>query len=254
MNSASTAAHLRLTSSQRIVELARPWVLLALYVAAASPGWWWLAGPLAVAVCLAAFVQMHDAMHNALELPKAANDRLLTLSGLLLLKSGHALQVTHLRHHARCLSPDDPEGAPATWSFARVLWQGPYHILMLRRESLRMAPHTHRIQLLETGLTLLLLAGFVALYVRTGSAVGLVYWAVAFAMSATLPIWAAYIPHHLAAEHPAARAASAVAQVWTPVVASFAFHHVHHQYPRVPTALLPRAAAELPPPPAGHGH
>ncbi|KAA9338477.1 hypothetical protein F0P96_06490 [Hymenobacter busanensis] len=253
MNPTAASAHLRLTPRQRIVELARPWALLAFYIGAAAAGWWWLAVPLAVAVCLATFVQMHDAMHNALGFSKPANARLLTLSGLLLLKSGHALQVTHLRHHARCLTPDDPEGAPATWSFGRVLWQGPYHILMLRRESLRMAPHTRRIQLLETSLTLVLLAAFVALYLATGSLIGLVYWAVAFVMSATLPIWAAYVPHHLAEEHPAARAASAVAQIWTPVVSSFAFHHVHHHYPRVPTALLPRAAAELPPPPP-HNH
>jgi beta-carotene hydroxylase len=249
----AAAAHLRLTPRQRVLELARPWFLFGLYVAAAVAGLWWLAVPLAVAVCLATFVQMHDAMHNALGLSKKANARLLTLSGLLLLKSGHGLQVTHLRHHARCLTPDDPEGAPATWRFAEVLWRGPYHILMLRRESLRMAPHTRRIQLTETALTLLLLAGFVGLYGWLGTPVGLVYWAVAFVMSATLPIWAAYVPHHLAATNPAARAASATAQIWTPVVSSFAFHHVHHHYPRVPTALLPRAAAELPPPPE-HAH
>ncbi|WP_165822223.1 fatty acid desaturase [Hymenobacter edaphi] len=250
MNPSAASAHLRLSARQRVLELLRPWLLLLGYAAAALAGLWWLAVPLAVAVCLAAFVQMHDAMHHALGLPKPANARVLTLSGLLLLKSGHGMQVTHLRHHARCLHPDDPEGAPATWRFGRVLWQGPYHILMLRRESLRLAPHTRRIQLLETALTLALLAGFALLYFGLGSAVGLVYWAVAFGMSATLPIWAAYIPHHLAARHPAVRTASAVAQLWTPVVSSFAFHHLHHHYPRVPTALLPRAAAELPPPPA----
>ncbi|OON66209.1 fatty acid desaturase [Hymenobacter sp. CRA2] len=250
----AAAAHLRLTGAQRRIEVLRPWLLLALYAGTAVAGWWWLAVPLAVATSLAAFVQMHDSMHNALGLSKPANARLLTLSGLLLLKSGHALQVTHLRHHAHCLADDDPEGAPATWTFGRVLWQGPYHILMLRRESLRMAPHTRSIQLLETAYTLLLLAVFVGLYLWAGSLVGLVYWGVAFLMSATLPIWASYIPHRLAPHHPAVRAAAHTAQFWTPVVSSFAFHHVHHHYPRVPTALLPRAAAELPPPPEGHHH
>ncbi|UYZ64557.1 fatty acid desaturase [Hymenobacter weizhouensis] len=247
------SAHLQLSPAQRWLELLRPWLLLGAYVFMAGLGWWWLAVPLAVAVCLSGFVQMHDAMHQALGLSKAANKRLLTLSGLLLLKSGHGLQVTHLRHHAHCLQPDDPEGAPATWRFWRVLWQGPYHILMLRRESLRMAPHTRRIQWLETAATLVLLAVFVAVYLWWGSLVGLVYWAVAFVMSATLPIWAAYLPHHLSEHNPAVRASAATARFWTPVLASFAFHHVHHHYPRVPTALLPRAAAELPPPPP-HEH
>ncbi|MCR5889616.1 fatty acid desaturase [Hymenobacter sp. J193] len=248
----AAAAHLRLSPTQQWLELMRPWVLLAGYVATASLGWWWLAVPLAVAVCLAGFVQTHDAMHQALGLSKQQNDRLLTLSGLLLLKSGHGLQVTHLRHHAHCLRDDDPEGAPATWAFWRVVWQGPYHILMLRRESLRMAPHTRSIQLVETALTLLLLGVFVGLYYWWGSPVGLVYWGVAFVMSATLPIWAAYLPHQLAERNPAVRAAAATALFWTPVLSSFAFHHLHHHYPRVPTALLPRAAAELPPPPPHH--
>jgi fatty acid desaturase len=250
----TNSAHLQLTAGQRQLELARPWALVALYTALALVGWWWLAVPVAVAVCLAAFVQLHDAMHNALGLPKPSNERVLSLSGLLILKSGHALQVTHLRHHGRCLSDDDPEGAPATWSFSRVLWQGPWHILMLRRESLRIAPHTRRIQLVETALTAGLLVAFGALYGLTGSAVGLVYWGVAFVMSATMPIWASYIPHRMASRHPAARTAAALAQVWTPVVSSFAFHHVHHHYPRVPTALLYRAAAELPPPPEEEHH
>jgi fatty acid desaturase len=54
-----------------------------------------------------------------------------------------------------------------------------------------------------------------------------------------MPIWAAYLPHRLAAIHPAVRAAGRLAQVWTPIVTSFAFHHLHHRYPKVPTALLP---------------
>jgi beta-carotene hydroxylase len=235
------------------VEIARPWVLLAVFIGLAATGWWWAAVPVAVATCLAAFVQMHDAMHNAFGVSKTANARLLTLSGLLLLKSGHAMQITHLRHHARCLGPDDPEGAPVNWRLGEVLWRGPYHILLMRRTALQMAPHTRRIQLQETFFTIAILGALVALYFTTGSLVGLVYWAVAATMSATLPLWAAYIPHHLADHHPAARAASATAQWWTPVVSSFAFHHVHHHYPRVPTALLPRAAAELPPPPP-HTH
>jgi fatty acid desaturase len=245
---------LELTPAQRRIELARPWVLLALYVLTALAGWWWLALPLAVVVCLAAFVQMHDAMHNSLGLPKPANERVLTLSGLLILKSGHGLQVTHLRHHGRCLTEADPEGAPATWSFGRVLWQGPWHTLMLRRESLRIAPNTRRIQLIETGLTLGLLVWFAGLYWATGSWVGLGYWGVAFFMSATMPIWASYVPHHVSSRNPAARTAAALAQAWTPITASFAFHHLHHHYPRVPTALLYRAATELPPPPEEEHH
>lgn len=203
-------------------------------------------------VPLAAFVQMHNALHNSLGLAKLTNKRVRTLSGLLILKSGHGLPVTHLRPHGRCLTEADPEGAPVNWRFGRVLWQGPWHTLMLRRESLRMAPHTRHIQLLETALTLVLLGAFVGLYWATGSLVGLVYWAVAFGMSATMPIRASYVPPHVSLRNPVGRAA-AVAQAWTLLTASFAFYHLHHCYPRAPTALLYRVA-ELPPPPQDHPH
>jgi hypothetical protein len=33
-----------------------------------------------------------------------------------------------------------------------------------------------------------------------------------------------------------------LAQIWTPVISSFAFHHLHHAFPKVPTALLPLMA------------
>ena len=230
---------LRLTPAQRCVELLRPWLLFALYLLTAAAGWWLLAVPLAAAACLAAFVQMHDAIHHSLGLSRRGHDLVISASGLLLLKSGHGLQVTHLRHHGRCLKHDDPEGVCATWPLRRVLLEGPLHIFTMRFYAFRRASHTRRFQIAETLLTVCLLALAVALYVFAGSAAGLVYWAVAAVLSATLPLWAAYLPHRLAPEHPAVRSAGRVAQIWTPVVSSFAYHHLHHAFPKVPTALLP---------------
>ncbi len=244
----AAARHLVLTPAQRRIELLRPWVLLAGYAGLAAARLWWLAVPVAAATMLAGFVQMHDAIHNALGLSKKANARLLTASALLLLKSGHSLKVTHLRHHGQCLSDNDPEGAPARWTLRQVFLNGPYHILSLRAASLRMSPGTRRIQLTETALTAALLLGCILLYARTGSPAGLVYWAVAFVLSALMPLWASYIPHRMAHRHPARLHSVRAARLWTPVVSSFAFHHLHHTYPTVPTALLPEAARTLPEP------
>ena len=229
----------KLTPAQRAVELSRPWVLFAIYVTLGADRLWWLAAPVAAATCFAAFVQMHDAIHGSLGLSKRANDVVLFLSGLLLLKSGHALRATHLRHHGKCLGEDDPEGAPAHWPLWRAVLRGPFHILTLRLEALRIAPRTRAVQAVETLATLVLLAGAVALYRVSGRAEGLVYWGVAAGISGLMPIWAAYLPHRLAAQHPAVRAAGLLAQTWTPIVTSFAFHHPHHRHPKVPTALLP---------------
>jgi fatty acid desaturase len=236
---------LQLTTAQRMIEIARPFVLLLFFVGLAESGHLALAVPVGVATCFAAFVQMHDALHESLGLSKRAHRVLLTLSGQMLLKSGHALKATHLRHHGKCLGDDDPEGAPARWSLGRVLFEGPFHILALRREALRIAPRTKLIQLAETCSTVAILALAVAAYVRWKTPTGLVYWAVAAAVSAAMPLWAAYIPHRLAPKAPAVRAAARLAQFWTPVLSSFAYHHVHHAHPKVPTALLPQVGREL---------
>src|SRR5215210_3769205 len=135
---------LRLKPAQTFIELVRPWLLLALYLLTAIEGWWLLALPLAVATCMAGFIQMHDSIHQSLGLSRRGHDLVISLSGLLLLKSGHGLQVTHLRHHGRCLKEDDPEGVCATWPFYRVLLEGPLHIFNMRFYALRMASHTKR--------------------------------------------------------------------------------------------------------------
>jgi fatty acid desaturase len=236
---------LQLKPAQRAIELVRPWILLALYLLTAARGWWLLAVPLAVAACMAAFIQMHDAIHRSLNISRRAHDFILLASGLLLLKNGHGLQVTHLRHHGRCLKDDDPEGVCATWPFYRVMLEGPFHIFNMRFYALRRASHTMHFQLLETAATVSLLILVVAIYFFSGSYVGLVYWAVAASLSATIPIWAAYLPHRLAPEHPAVRSAGRIAQIWTPVISSFAYHHLHHAQPKIPTALLPIAARSM---------
>ena len=96
-----------------------------------------------------------------------------------------------------------------------------------------------RFQVIETIATIVLLISAVIIYFYLGSIIGLVYWAVAASLSATIPLWAAYLPHRLAPEHPAVKTAGKFAQIWTPVVSSFAYHHLHHAFPKVPTALLP---------------
>jgi fatty acid desaturase len=241
-----------LTRKQLIVELVRPWLLLTGYIAAASYALWWMAVPLAIATCLAGFVQMHDAIHRSLGLSKKTNGLLLTLSALLLLKSGHSLQATHLRHHGQCLSDNDPEGEPARWTLRKVLLNGPYHIFSLRFASVRMAPSTRTKQLTETAVTASMLAGFILLFLYRGSMIALVYWGVAFLLSCLMPLWASYIPHKIASRNPVRLSGARMSRIWTPVISSFAFHHFHHTYPDIPTALLPKAIKELPAPEEHH--
>ncbi|TND09720.1 MAG: fatty acid desaturase [Bacteroidetes bacterium] len=236
----------KLSAFQQAVELCRPWFLLGVYIVLAYFEYWWLAIPMAVAVCFAGFIQTHDAIHSSLGLSKKANAVFLSLSSLLILKSGHGSKVTHLRHHGQCLGDHDPEGAPAKWTLKEVFLNGPYHVFTMRFAQLKMSPNTRGIQLFETAVTFLLLVGFVALYYFTGSLTGLVYWGAAFILSCLMPLWASYIPHKIAPRNPARLAGVKLSRFWTPVISSFAYHHFHHAYPKIPTALLPKAARELP--------
>ncbi len=234
-----------LSRRQRAAELARPWLLFGAYVVVCVERWWWLAPPVAVACFLAAFVQLHDAMHRTLGLPRLANEVVLGAAGSLLLKSGHALLATHMRHHGRVLAPDDPEAGVVHWRFWRVLWAGPFHVLGNRRRALSIAPRTRSLQLAETGLTLLLLAGAIEMQRRWGSPAGLIYWAVAAVLSGTMALWAGYLPHTMSSKRALIHAAAWAARGWTPVLDSLAYHDLHHRFPRVPTVLLPALAARM---------
>jgi fatty acid desaturase len=228
-------------------ELARPFVLFGLYCVFAANELWILAVPAAIATFLAGFVLLHDAMHAALGLPRSVNEVVLAASGLLILKSGHGLRVSHLRHHGRTLAEDDPEGGVVHWPMWRIVLAGPFHILGNRALTMRLSPPTRGQQLAETALTVLVVLGAIALFAATGSPAGLVYWAAVFVLSATMALWAAYIPHVLSSRHVLVRSAAFFSRWWTPVLSSFAFHHLHHAYPRVPTALLADLAREVGP-------
>jgi fatty acid desaturase len=236
-----------LSSWHRATELARPWLLLAAYVVVCVEGWWPLAPLLALACFLAAFVQLHDAMHRSLGLPRWANELVIGASGMLLLKSGHALLATHMRHHGRVLAKDDPEAGVVHLRFLRVLWAGPFLVLGNRRRALEIAPRTRVSQLAETGLTVFLLAAAIELERRWGSPAGLVYWAVAAMLSGTMALWAGYLPHTLSSRRALIRWAAWAARGWTPVVNSLAYHDLHHRFPRVPTSLLPALAKRMGP-------
>src|SRR5688500_16957057 len=163
---------LHMRPAQVFIELLRPWFLFALYLLTAANGWWFLAVALAFATCLAAFIQMHDSIHRSLGVSKITHEFILSASGLLLLKSGHGLQITHLRHHGRCLKEDDPEGVCATWPFYRVLLEGPLHIFTMRFYAFKRASHTKRFQIIETIATVGLLILAVAIYILLGSSIG----------------------------------------------------------------------------------
>lgn len=116
----------------RALDLARPIVFLAAFLALDRwAGWTWSV-PFAIATVLAASVLVHDLIHNALTFETRTNDWLLAFYALFLLKSGHALRRLHLEHHARCLEDDDREGNVVFIPTWKLLVTGPWLALQAR--------------------------------------------------------------------------------------------------------------------------
>lgn len=222
----------------RKIDTFRPLIHFALFVALCRGEHWILATVMGFAAFFSFFILLHDAMHGALWLPRWANEALITIAGLMLLKSGHCLRASHLRHHQKPLADDDPEGAVASWPLWRVIVVAPFHILALHVRGVKLAPKTARLQIVET-------IGVVALLVLTAwikAPVLMLYAAVCFLGTTTMPLWAAYIPHGLAHDNIGVRIATALARWWTPVLSTLAYHELHHRHPKVRTIDLPAFA------------
>ncbi|XXX82330.1 fatty acid desaturase [Sorangium sp. So ce134] len=181
----------------------------------------------------ASFALMHDVAHGALRLPRKANEIALTVSAALMLMSGHALRLMHLRHHARPLAPDDAEGAPARLPLSRALLGAPRSALALRTEAFRAAgPSGRRCQLAETALNLASLA----LLIASRRPALLALAATAAFLQLSMAVWAAHIPHNAPAWMLAA--ARRLAFTRSPIALSLGYHERHHRMPNLPCSRL----------------
>jgi fatty acid desaturase len=207
-------------------------LLLAALVLVLAPVEWSVIP--AVLLLLAAFTLTHDLAHGALGLPRKHNELALGLAGAVMLTSGHAMRVAHMRHHARPLGQDDLEGIAATVSWRRALGMAPWWALAVRLQAWHLAPGRHRRwQLVEHLFTLGLAT---ALGLIGGNA--RVYMLVCLVLQLTAPVWAGRLPHTA----PAWMVEVARRLAWTrsPVMLSMAFHDRHHARPKLATRYLGR--------------
>ena len=192
-----------------------------------------LAAPASVALFFASFALMHDVAHGALGLPRRANEIALAAAGALMLMSGHALRLMHLRHHARPLADGDLEGAPARLSLGRAARCAPIAAIELRVGAFRAAKARGRAwQAAET----LLNAACLAWLLASGRPALLAWAASAVALQLSMSVWAAHIPHNAPAW--LLGAARSLAFTRSPVALSLAFHELHHRRPDLPCSRL----------------
>jgi fatty acid desaturase len=199
-----------------------------------------LALPSAGLLFFEGFSIMHDLAHGALGLRRAQNEAALSLAGLLLLTSGHAMRRMHLLHHALHLEPGDVEGEPANVSLLRAIAGAPLHAVRLRVEAYRRSgAHGRRLQLAENAGGLLLFA--VLLGTRDVALAS--YALVTLGASLTAAVWASHVPHHPPAW--LITLARVVARTGSPTILALAYHDAHHARPSTPTTRLRAAALAL---------
>ena len=212
------------------VHLVRTALTVAAFVAATAcaPT---LAPVAAGATWLAAFLWAHDLYHGRLGLSRRGRDLALAIAGQIMLQSGHAVRVLHLRHHARPGAPDDLEGRAVAIPLRRTLVSLPALLVVTRVEAYRAGDARSRCwQLFEGALNV---AAGAALLATPG---GRGYVLVALALQATAPIWAGLLPHR--APSWLVRGARALAFTRSAILAALAFHELHHDAPHVPSARL----------------
>lgn len=227
---------LQVSPCRRILSLLSPFLLAAAFIAFALSGKWVIA---VVCVALLTFLTYgsisHDLVHRSLGLPSRANDCLLTLIELLMLRSGRAYRLAHLNHHARFPDPvNDPEGRAAHGTLGEALGSGPFFFFRLWWWAVSRHPRHRPRLLLEGGLILALVVGAVVSALLGWSQLPLAYVVLAYVGTWVIPLVTSYIPH-------APNECSELTQTrrfrgWVIrlIALDHLYHLEHHLYPAVP--------------------
>lgn len=229
---------------------ARAWILARPLLAALGFVWSWAAGLewLAPAFVFLLFVGIvsstHDVVHGSLGLGRIATHLWLFMLGALVLESGHAYRLTHLRHHAVFPGPDDPEGAPAKMSLLGAALHGLIFLPKLWWWALRRAPVAERPWLLVEAAWAL---GFLGIAAWTGARLMMAYAAMAIIGSWTYPLLTAHLPHRNYGDSPLTYTHTLRGRIIPRLFLELTYHLEHHLYPRVPTHRLKALSERLDP-------
>lgn len=239
---------LKTSKLQRFLVFFRPLAAFVAFGAVAALGWWWAAIPLLVLMFISVINATHDVVHNNLGLSPKQTDFWLFTLGAIVLQSGHAFRITHLRHHRVFPDPSDPEGAASSVTAFRALLQGPLYVPRIWLWAFNYAKK-HRKQrtwmIAESIVAGLLLVG--------GLALGVLHWAPAMFVIIMLlgawlyPLVTVHLPHRHAGEDPLHQSHSFHGKVLTVMLMGLGFHLEHHLYPKVPAHQLKNLSRKLMP-------
>jgi fatty acid desaturase len=191
---------------------------------------------------LAGLRVVHGAFHHTLGLPRWGDNFVQLLFSVLMLGSMHAVQFSHLRHHARCLSKDDVESKSARMSGWLALIFGFVFPVLLHWNALRHAKEpTRRWMAAELWANALWL--WLAIHVMDDPVVR--YHLGAMAAGQCLTAFFAVWTVHRGC-HPSDNLARTLRRPIVNFLTMDMFFHVeHHLFPLVPTSQLPKLSARL---------
>jgi beta-carotene hydroxylase len=237
---------IRTRRSEAAWVLARPFIFAALFFIATAVGAWPLA-PLCIFFLFVSIVaSAHDVVHGSLGLSRRAAELWLFALGALVLESGHAYRLTHLRHHAVFPGPDDPEGEPAKHSFWAALAMGPTYIPRLWLWALHRANARERRWLIaEAAWALAAVAG--ALAATRFTPWPLVYVLTVIVASWVYPVSTAHLPHKNYGVTELTQTHTLRGRIVPALFFELTYHLEHHLYPGVPTHRLVELSHRLEP-------
>jgi beta-carotene hydroxylase len=234
----------RPTKREAFVVLVRPFLCTLAYVAFALLGWWPLAPVAVFALFTAIVTSTHDAVHGSLGLSKRATEWWLFALGALVLESGHAYRLTHLRHHKVFPGPDDPEGEPARLTAWGAVAAGPTFLVRLfvwawKRNVDRAWLGAEAAWAIGVAL--------VALAVAPWTLWPLCYVVMVLAGSWSYPLLTSHLPHRDYGDSVLTQTHTLRGRIIPALFLELTFHLEHHLYPRVPTHKLNALSRRLEP-------
>jgi beta-carotene hydroxylase len=231
---------------QRVLSLATPFVLVALFFVLTAQGEWLAALACPVLLTFLTYGSIsHDLVHGTLKLPRWLNDVLLSLIELLAFRSGHAYRMVHLHHHARFPAEDDLEGAAAKMTFWRAALEGVSLQPRLWLFAMRRRGAHRPWAIAELIAVLALLVASIAAWPLTKAPA--VYALLMIAGSWTFPVITAYIPHMASGTTLLTQTKLFRGKVLSVVALEHLYHLEHHLYPAVPHHNWPELASRLDP-------
>lgn len=236
------------TPQQRLIALARPFIGMAAYAAAAYLGLWWLTPLIVFLIFVAIVTATHDVVHGTLGLSRRQTEWALFALGTVLLESGHAYRTTHRQHHLTFPGDDDPEGYPAKIGWLGAVLYGPVFLWRLWLWAFqRNLGRTGQRLWLVSELALPVIAATCGVLAWRVTPYVLLYVALAVIGSWVYPLLTVYLPHKDDGDTPLTQTHTLRGRVIPALFLELTYHLEHHLYPQVPSHHLAELARRLDP-------